>query len=529
MQYDYIIIGAGSAGSVLANRLSEDPDKQVLLLEAGGKDTLPWIHIPAGFLKTLVHPGVNWLYESEPDPKTNNRAIPIPRGKVLGGSSSINGMLYIRGQHRDYDIWAQMGNRGWSSDDVLPYFKRSQNQSRGNSEFHGTGGPLHISDQVETHPICDAVIESAQALGIPHNADINGAEQEGFTYVQLTVKRGRRQSTAAAFLEPARSRDNLHIVTNAHARHLDFEGTRCTGVTWQRGDAIESATAGAEVLLCGGSVNSPQLLELSGIGQGARLQELGIGVRHDLPGVGENLQDHFITRQAWRAKNVTTYNERARGPRLLLEVMRYATQRKGALALSVANLVGFARVREGVETPDVQFHMTPGSFSASKERKLERHPGMTIAPCQLRPESRGSIHLKSVDPLSAPAIRPNFLDTQVDRETVIGGMRLGRAIMEGSALARYREMELVPGPDVNTDDEYLDYARQTGATVYHPVGTCKMGSDTQAVVDDQLRVHGISGLRVVDASIMPNLVSGNTNAPTIMIAEKAADMIKAAN
>ena len=528
VDYDYIVVGAGSAGSVLAHRLSESPDKRVLLLEAGGNDTLPWIHIPAGFLKTLTHPKVNWLYETEPDERTNNRPIPIPRGKVLGGSSSINGMLYIRGQHRDYDIWAQMGNRGWAFDDVLPYFRRSENQARGEDTYHGHGGPLHVSDQVETHPICDAVIESAKALGIPHNPDINGMEQEGFTYVQLTVKDGRRQSTAAAFLDPIRNRSNLHIVTDAQAERLQFDGKRCTGVTYRQGDKSITANAKAEVILSGGSVNSPQLLELSGIGNGELLSQHGIDVLVDLPGVGENLQDHFVTRQSWRAKGVTTYNERGRGPRLALELLRYVTQRKGALALSVANLVGFVKVREGVETPDVQFHMTPASFSLTKERKLDTFPGMTIAPCQLRPESRGSIHLKSNDPFAKPAIRPNFLDAQVDRETIIGAMRMGRAIMEGDALSQYREMETTPGKDVHTDDEYLDYARATGATIYHPVGTCKMGSDAMAVVDDQLRVHGVEGLRVVDASIMPNLVSGNTNAPTIMIAEKASDLIKAA-
>jgi choline dehydrogenase len=528
MEFDYIIVGAGSAGAVLAYRLSEDKNARVLLLEAGGKDTLPWIHIPAGFLRTLTNPKVNWMYESEPDERTNNRPIPIPRGKVLGGSSSINGMLYIRGQARDYDIWAQMGNRGWSYDDVLPYFKRSEDQSRGGDEFHGSGGPLYVSDQAETHPICDAVIESASALGIPHNPDINGAQQEGFSYVQLTVKNGLRQSTAAAFLSSARSRDNLKIVTDAHVQQLDFDGTRCTGVTWLRDGKTEAATTKGEVLLSGGSVNSPQLLELSGIGDADRLGEMGIPVRANLPGVGENLQDHFVTRQSWRAKNAITYNERARGARLAVEVLRYATQRKGALALSAANLVGFAKVREGADTPDVQYHVTAASFSLSKERQLDRFPGMTIAPCQLRPESRGSIHLKSTDAMAPPAIRPNFLDAQVDRDTIVGAMRLGRRIMEGQALTQFRDLETTPGSDVNTDDEYLAYARATGATIYHPVGTCKMGHDPMAVVDDELRVHGIQGLRVVDASIMPNLVSGNTNAPTIMIAEKAADMIKAA-
>ncbi|MBT6276545.1 MAG: choline dehydrogenase [Chromatiales bacterium] len=526
MTYDYIIVGAGSAGCVLAHRLSEDPNVRVALLEAGGKDFMPWIHIPAGFLKTLVHPKVNWLYETDPEPGTDNRPIPIPRGKVLGGSSSINGMLYIRGHHRDYDIWSQLGNRGWSFEDVLPYFRRSENQSRGEDEYHGVGGPLHVSDQVEHHEICDAVLDAAESVGIPRNDDVNGARQEGFGYVQLTVKNGLRQSTAAAFLDPVRGRKNLDIYTNAHARHLNWEGKRCVGITYQRGDTVASLQAHREVLVSAGAINSPQLLEVSGVGDAQRLTSLGIDVVHALPGVGENLQDHYIARLTYRVKDSLTYNERARGPRLLAEVARYLTQRKGALALSVANLTGFAFVREGVETPDVQYFMTPASFSPTRERALENLPGMTLGACQLRPESRGSIHLKSSDPMAAPAIRPNFLDAQVDRDTMVGSVMLGRKIMEAAPLNRFRDAETAPGAEVQSYDECLDYIRRTGATVYHPVGTCKMGDDPLAVVDDRLRVHGVQGLRVVDASIMPTLVSGNTNAPTIMIAEKAADMVR---
>ncbi|NKC12013.1 MAG: choline dehydrogenase [Gammaproteobacteria bacterium] len=526
MSYDYIIIGAGSAGCVLANRLSANPNIRVALLEAGGEDTLPWIHIPAGFLKTLTHPKVNWLYESEPHPGTHNRPIPIPRGKVLGGSSSINGMLYIRGHRRDYDIWAQLGNRGWSFDEVLPLFRRSEDQSRGEDGYHGVGGPLHVSDQVERHEVCDALLAAAESLGIPLNDDVNGAEQEGFGYVQLTVKNGRRQSTAAAFLEPVRKRKNLNIVTGAQARHLDWAGKKCVGVTYQRGRLHVSLRAAKEVIVSAGSIGSPQLLELSGVGDPNHLQALGIHVVHALPGVGENLQDHFVTRLSWRVNNAVTYNERARGPRLLGELLRYMTKRQGALALSVANLVGFTHVRAGMESPDVQYFMTPASFSLTRERALEREPGMTVGPCQLRPESRGSVHIKSTDPFTGPAIQPNFLDAQVDRDTVVGAMRLARKIVEAPPMDKFRGTETTPGPDVNTDDEFLAYARETGATVYHPVGTCKMGSDPMAVVDDRLRVHGVAGLRVVDASIMPTLVSGNTNAPTIMIGEKACDMIR---
>lgn len=527
MDFDYIVVGAGSAGCVLARRLSEDPSVSVLLLEAGNKDSNPWIHVPAGFIKTLSDPSVNWLYQSEPEPATHNRPIPVPRGKVLGGSSSINGMLYIRGQHRDYDIWSQLGNKGWSFTDVLPYFKRSQNQERGEDELHGVDGPLNVCDQNETdNTVCDALIAAAEHVGIPRNNDVNGASQEGFGYCQLTVRRSRRHSTAAAYLDPVRYRKNLHIVTSAHATKVLLDGKRAVGVEYDQGGERRTAKARAEVLLSGGSVNSPQLLELSGIGDPNILDDFGIDAAHALPGVGANLQDHYITRQTWYVRNAQSVNQRTRGLSLAWELAKYVYKGEGVLALSVANVVGFAKVRDGVETPDIQYHMTPASFDNTPQRNLETFPGMTIAPCQLRPQSRGTIHIKSAEPLAAPAIRPNFLDAQVDRDTIVGGMMLGRKIVDAPPMAEYRGEETRPGKDVQSYDEYLDYARSTGATVYHPVGTCKMGHDTMAVVDDRLRVHGIQGLRVIDASIMPNLVSGNTNAPTIMIAEKASDMIK---
>jgi choline dehydrogenase len=526
--YDYVIVGAGSAGCALANRLTENPNVTVLLLEAGGKDRNIWIHIPAGFTKTMDMPGLNWLFDAEPEPGTGNRPIPIPRGRVLGGSSSINGMLYVRGHRLDYDGWAQLGNRGWSYDDVLPYFKKSENRERDVSEFRGVGGPLNVADMPETHMLLDAVIDAAVNAGYQRNPDYNGAEQDGFGYFQVTQKRGRRNSAAGAYLHPVRHRPNLTVETGAHARRLLFDGKRATGVAYDLNGSPREARAGREVLLCAGAVQSPQLLELSGIGKPELLKEHGIEVRHALPGVGENYQDHYVCRTVQRINQPITLNQRTRGLPLVGEVIKYAVTRKGALSLTAGIVYGFVRSRPEVASPDIQYHIAHASFKDPKRRIFDHEPGLTIGPCPLRPESRGTIHIGSKDPYAPPKIRPNFLTARTDQDTIVAGIRIARKLAATAPLSGYCVHEDRPGPDYKSDDELLDYARQTGATVYHPVGTCKMGQDTMAVVDNELRVRGIAGLRVVDASIMPLLVSGNTNAPVIMIAEKAADMIKAA-
>lgn len=533
--FDYIIVGAGSAGCVLANRLTEDGKSTVLLLEAGPKDTSLMIHIPVGYATTLKDPKVNWMYETEPDPGTNDRVHTWPRGKVLGGSSSINGLLYIRGQRQDYDGWAQLGLRGWSYDDLHPYFVKSQNQERDDFEGHGKGGPLNVSDVTEPHPVSDAVIEAGKALGLPHR-DLNGEDQEGVAYYQLTVKNGRRWSAAAAYLNPAKSRSNLQIETEALVARVTFDGKRATGIEYTQKGTRKSAKARAEVILAGGAINSPQLLELSGIGHPDLLKDKNIEVISALPGVGENLQDHFVLGNRYRMKkDAPSVNSQSRGLALVGEVFKFLTQRKGLLTLSAAHIAAFIKTRPELATPDVQYHILPATMDMEKltetgDMELEKQPGITIAPCQLRPESRGSVHIKSSEHSEHPAILPNYLHDPLDQQTGIAGLRWARKFAEQPVLAKYIEHELSPGEEVQSDEDLLAYARETGGTIYHPVGTCKMApdGDTMGVVDSELRVRGVEGLRVVDASVMPRLVSGNTNAPTIAIAEKASDMIRAA-
>ncbi len=535
MEVDYIIVGAGSAGCVLANRLTEDGTATVLLLEAGGKDSSPMIHIPVGYARTLKDPKVNWLYQTEEDPGSGGRPHVWPRGKVLGGSSSINGLLYVRGQAADYDNWAQSGCTGWSHTDVLPYFKRAEHNERLSDDLHGTDGPLNVSDITEHHPVSDAVIAAGMEAGLSFNDDVNGASQDGISYFQLTVKNGRRWSAAMAYLRPALGRANLTVVTEAHAERVIIDNGRATGVRFRKDGASVKATARREVILSGGAVNSPQLLELSGIGDPEVLRAAGIDVRVAAPGVGTNLQDHYVVSMQYRLTNCVSVNELSRGWRLVREAARYATSRKGLLTMSAAHVQAYVRTRPGLDGPDVQFHILPGTvdvekFVATQVWELEKLPGLTLAACQLRPESRGTIHIKSADPFAPPSIRPNYLSTPLDRDTIVAGLRWGRVIAGQQALSPYMGDELLPGSAVESDADLLEFARQSGSTIYHPVGTCAMGraGDPRAVVDPELRVRGVEGLRVVDASVMPRLVSGNTNAPTIMIAEKASDMIRAA-
>ncbi|WP_146690289.1 GMC family oxidoreductase [Bradyrhizobium canariense] len=524
-EYDYVIIGAGSAGCVLANRLSADGKSSVLLLEAGPEDTNLWIHVPLGYGKLFKEKTVNWMYQTEPEPGLDGRTVFQPRGKVLGGSSSINGLLYVRGQHQDYDRWRQRGNAGWGYDDVLPYFKKAEDQQRGPSEFHGAGGPLPVSDWRHADPLSEAFVVAAAETGIPTNPDFNGATQEGAGFFQTTTQRGRRASTAFSYLRPARNRSNLHVETSAQAQRILFEGRRARAVEFRQGSTVKTARARKEILVSSGAYNSPQLLQLSGVGPAELLQKHGIGVVLDAPGVGNDLQDHMQVRIVMRCSQKITLNDIVNNPvRRVLAGARYAAFRKGPLTIAAGTSGAFFKTNPRLATPDIQIHFLPFSTDKMGE-KLHAFPGFTASVCQLRPESRGSLRIKSADPAVQPEIRINYLATEADRTANVEGLKILRKILHAPALKPYVVDEFDPGPKVSTDEELLSYCRQRGSTIYHPTSTCRMGNDPLAVVDQRLRVRGIEGLRVVDGSIMPDLVSGNTNAPIIMIAEKASDMI----
>jgi len=527
MDYDYIVVGAGSAGAVVANRLSADPRHKVLLLEAGRADN-PWTRLPVGSARLLTNPAANWLYAAEPEANTKGRRIPVPRGKLLGGSSAINGMAFVRGQSQDFDTWAQMGNQGWSYDGVLPFFKRMESyKGAGDDRFRGRDGPLIVTDPPPADALFAALIKAAGEVGIAHNPDYNGARQDGIAMSQATISSGRRMSTARAYLDPARRRPNLHIVTGALTEALLLDGRRCTGVRYSLGGTAIEARAAREVVVSAGTTNSPQLLELSGIGQPERLSALGIAVRQALPGVGENLRDHYAPRTRWAiGVRGLTYNDRGRGLGLVWQALRYGLTGRGMLASVGAPMRAFVRSREGLAAPDLLLGWVP-MFTEPGPRgpRIARQSGVTCYAHPMRPESTGRVHITAADPRRPPAINFNFLSAAVDAELTVRAVRIARAVMTAPAMAALRVSELAPGPERTTDEEILDWVKGAAETTYHPVGTCKMGTDASAVVDPRLRVHGIAGLRVADASIMPTLTSGNTNAPAIMIGEKAADMV----
>jgi len=522
---DYVIVGAGSAGCALANRLSADGRHSVLLLEAGPRDTNPWLHIPIGYAKTMFNPRVNWCFYTEPEPGMNGRRIYWPQGKTLGGSSAINGLIAVRGQAQDYERWAAEGNPGWGFGDVLPYFKRLEHAPEGDPAFHGRGGPVWCSRIPRKHELIEAVIAGCAEIGIPRNEDFNAATQEGAGYYQLTTRRGWRCSTASAYLKPARGRANLRVETEARVTRVEFAGRRAVGVVYRQGGAELAVTARREVLLCAGAVQSPQLLQLSGVGPRPLLTALGLPVVHELPGVGENLQDHLQARVIFECKRPITTNDDLKSRWRTLKIgLDYIFTRGGPMAVGINQGGIFARVDPAATTPDVQFHIAtlssdmagspPHAFSA-----------FTFSVGDLRPQKRGFVRIQSADALQPPAMQPNYLATADDRRTLVAGIRLARRISTTRALAPYVKGEFRPGPTAQSDEDLLEFARAYGATIFHQSGTCRMGRDALSVVDASLRVHGLESLRVIDCSVMPTLTSGNTNLPVIMIAEKAADLI----
>ena len=527
MTFDFIIVGGGSAGCVLANRLSENGLYKILLLEAGKKGNI-WSSIPISFATLMNNPKANWLYRSEPDEGSNFRRIEIPRGKLIGGSSSINGMVFVRGQSHDYDHWSQLGNTGWSFPEVLPFFKKMEASTFGNDRFRGRNGPLHVIQPKEKGPLYDAMFAAANEIGIQKNCDYNGEFQDGVAMTQATISRGKRQSTAVAYLNSARNRKNLTILTDSYATKLILKDKKCIGIEYLKNNTTYRVLANKEVIVCSGTINSPQLLELSGIGNAEIIKNKGITVEHNLPGVGQNLRDHYAPRMKWAIqKKGYTYNDKARGLGLIWQAAQYIFLKKGFLSLPAAPMRAYIRSREGLLSPDVGISVNP--FLITDGVKLAKESGFTMAVHVLRSESTGTIHIRNSDPLTPPEIKFNFLSNEADCSTLLKGMRVVRDWIEADAMKDIAGAELAPGENINSDEGLLDWVRDNAETTYHPVGTCKMGTNSNSVVDSQLKVHGIRGLRIVDASIMPTLTSGNTNAPTIMIAEKASSMILEAN
>ncbi len=529
--YDFIVTGAGSAGCAVAGRLSEDGRFRVLLLEAGPKDSYPWIHVPLGYHKTFNNPKVNWMFDSEPEPELNGRIMYQPRGKVLGGTSSINGMVYMRGNAADYDEWRQRGCEGWDYESVLPYFKRAEDNARGGNDFHGTGGPLKVQDHAWKPTLAKAMHDAALEAGIPDNPDFNGANQEGVGYYQTTINNSRRWSSARAYLKDAKQRKNLTIATSAHATRVLIENGRAVGVEYRTPAGLQIAKATREVIVSGGVYGSPQLLMLSGLGPAAHLKQHGIAVVKDMPGVGSHLHDHFNTYIAYKCSQPVTMNDLANSlPRRILAGMMYAFGRTGPLA-SMGLFVGaMVRSDKRLERPDLQINMFAWAIKERNRHGVVAQPfsAFGLSPVHLRPDGRGTVRLKSADPLAAPEIRFNFLKTANDWDAMLKGMAICREIGRQAALKPFIVEEILPGPSVTEESALRDYLRATGVSNLHPVGTCRMGHEVDAVVDPQLRVHGIGALRVADASIMPSIVAGNTNAPSIMIGEKCADMVRAA-